>query len=88
MHFSSSSKLFLVLCLISFCHFSFGQNLIKDADVNIKPMSKEFKPSEDKSQGTLELFTEDATWNQCLKLELKKFGQHEGVYSSNFGIMI
>ena len=76
------------MCLMFFCHFSFGQNLIKDSDVNIKPLSKEFKLSEDKSQGTLELFTEDSTWNQCLRLELKKYGQHEDVYSSNLGVMI
>ncbi|MBO4511883.1 MAG: hypothetical protein J5746_03880 [Victivallales bacterium] len=86
MHHLNSSKVLFVLCLLAFC--AFAQNLIKDADVNIKPLSQEFKPSEDKSQGTLELFTEDATWNQCLKLELKKFGQSGDVYSSNFGVTI
>ena len=53
--------------------FLSAQNLIKDSDVNKKPLSPEFRICEDTSTGTLTQFVEEYTWNHCLKLELKKY---------------
>ncbi|MBR2425753.1 MAG: hypothetical protein IKB16_03330 [Lentisphaeria bacterium] len=50
-----------------------AQNLIKDPDINKKPLSSEFRICEDTKIGTLTQFVEDYTWNHCLKLELKKY---------------
>ena len=88
MCFSGAFKLFSLLCLAFFCQLAAAENLIRDSDVNVKPLSREFRLSEDPSQGTLELFTEDSTWNQCLKLELNKFGQNNDKFCSNLGVMI
>jgi hypothetical protein len=52
-----------------------AQNLIKDPDINAKPLSPEFRICEDRQLGTLTQFIEQSTWNRCLKLELKKYNQ-------------
>ena len=66
------SLLFSTLLL---CPVLSGKNLIKDPDVNAKPLSQEFRICEDRHLGTLTQFIEPSTWNRCLKLELKKYNQ-------------
>ncbi len=80
-------KKILFFLLIAFT-VSFAQNLIKDPDVNLQPLSPEFRISEDKVLGTVESFTENYTWNKCIKVELKKFRENKGFYSSNVGVTI
>lgn len=44
--------------------------LIVDSDVDQTPLSMEFSLVEGAKQGKLEQFTEDLTWNKCLRMEL------------------
>ena len=62
----------MLLCFLSGAVLS-AQNLIKDPDINTKPLSPEFRICEDSKRGTLTQFVEDSTWNHCLKLELKNY---------------
>ena len=62
----------MFLCFLSGAFLS-AQNLIKDPDINAKPLSSEFRICEDSKRGTLTQFVEDSTWNHCLKLELKNY---------------
>ena len=47
-----------------------AQNLIVDSDADKTPLSPEFRLAEGAKQGKLEQFTEDLTWNKCLRMEL------------------
>lgn len=64
-------------------------NLIKDADVNKTPMSPDFSICENPALGTLSVFEENATWNRCLKLELKKYSTlRNGKKGYNVGVLL
>ena len=66
-----------------------AQNLIKDPDINKKPLSSEFRICEDTKIGTLTQFVEDYTWNHCLKLELKKYNTSQnGRRSYALGVLM
>ena len=66
-----------------------AQNLIKDPEIDLTPLSSEFRLCEDTRQGTLSQFVEDATWNRCLKLELVRYHVNEqGKRSVNLGVLL
>ena len=63
------SALFFLLALSQV----FGQNLIQDSDCESDPLTEEFGLSGAPDQSRLLPFTEDLTWNKCLKFELLKY---------------
>lgn len=50
--------------------FAACAGLIVDSDIDQTPVSPEFRLVEGAKQGKLEQFTEDLTWNKCLRMEL------------------
>ena len=64
-----------IALLAGICLLANGQNLIKDGDCNADPMSEEFGQGGAADQAKLSIFTEDLTWNRCLKFELTGFGK-------------
>jgi hypothetical protein len=64
-------------------------NKIKDFEVENPKLLPEFRLAE-RTQGNLTQFTEDATWNKCLKLELSEFYIDPQTHKKlvNLGVML
>ncbi len=81
-------KIFLLL-LIVLAFAVHAQNLIKDPEIDLSPLSSEFSLSGNSKLGKISQFVEDATWNRCLKLELIDYHVNaEGKRSVNLGVRL
>ena len=79
----------VAICAASTLASNGGVNLVKDADVNSKPLSSEFRLFGSAKQGGISDFEEDATWNRCAKLELKACDvSSAGVTNVNLGLQV
>ena len=64
-------------------------NLVKDADVNQRPLSPEFRLFGSAKQGSISAYEEESTWNRCARLELTQCDVNAaGVTNVSLGLQV